>query len=56
MLFVYLIHNHEVIVVAELVYGWEESLLLLYDWPGGFGVSVSEFVGKFILEHMSEDT
>ncbi len=51
------IYYHEVVVVAELLDGWEVSVLLaVLDWHARFGVSEVEFVWKLILQHVSEDT
>ncbi len=51
------IDSHEIVVVAVIVNNWEVSVLLAHDLPTTrFGVSEAEFVGKLVLQHMSEDT
>ncbi len=50
-----LIDSDEVVIVAEFIDGWEVSILLSQDRPGGIRVSDVES-GKLILEHMSEDS
>ncbi len=47
---------HHVIVVVKLVGLGEFPVLCLADWQVWFGVSEAEFVGKLILEQVSEDT
>ena len=47
---------HHVIVVVKLVGLGEFPVLYFADWHDWFGVSVEEYLGKLILEHMSEDT
>ncbi len=47
---------HHVIVVVKLVGLREFPVLCSVDWHVWFGVSEAEFVGKLILQHVSEDT
>ncbi len=50
------VDSDKLVVVVELLYGREVSVLLLLDWQVRSGVFEAEFVGSLILEHTSEDT
>ena len=53
----YFTESYKKIVVAELLDGWEVSVLLLsLEWNVRIRVPPGQFIGKLILEHVSEDT
>ncbi len=39
----------EVVIVVELLNGWEMCVLILLDWPVGIRVSPKQFVGILVL-------
>ncbi|MFM7859062.1 MAG: hypothetical protein ACKO96_45850 [Flammeovirgaceae bacterium] len=50
------IDSDKLVAVAEQLGGWKVSVLSFADWHVWFGVSVQKYLGKLILEHVSEDT
>jgi hypothetical protein len=51
-----ILDTHHIIVVVKLVVRWKSPVLFFADWQVWFGVSAEQYLGNFILEHVSEDT